>query len=376
MSGNSHVARGGNFHWQVTASRSLPYLAIGLLAALVTGFITSAKPLSPVPISPPPPAASLAPPLTVEAADLSWGQVAGSQTITRQLRISNTSQSEVTIASFAPSCGCTSVEPPTLRLVAGETRDISVSIDLAAIANITSHETPFEILLRPRLDAHGVSVSPWKISGTLVVPCTIDTSTIVFAGADALIAHRTGRSKYITGTLWNRDYSLSLPDSPPELGARVEGPDDEGNFSLVFSPSTDRECQTFEHNLHILVSDTNGEPVWKTPVRITGTIEPPFGIEPRQIVLGALPVGSQLHQNISLECPGRQVISISTTDSAIAAELAGDLVAQTSLLKATFSVVREGPTSAMIHIECQDTVSTESIAIAIPVSFHGFQAAK
>jgi hypothetical protein len=104
------------------------------------------------------------------------------------LPIENRDNRDVSIASFRTSCACTAVKPTSLRIPAGESREVTLQINLRSYANDgnSDSERPIAIEIVPQIVSSHRGFHSWRVEGTMCLPFSITPRVIDF-GDDILV---------------------------------------------------------------------------------------------------------------------------------------------------------------------------------------------
>lgn len=127
-----------------------PTLLVIVLAVAAAGFWVGARVMRSE--SPDLATAEPVPRLVVADADLHFGEPWAQRGFQWTLPVRNVSAFDVEVLEWEPSCGaCTNVAPPSLVVAAGETRDVTVTLDLTKRRAVEGDAAsyPFAVALRP-----------------------------------------------------------------------------------------------------------------------------------------------------------------------------------------------------------------------------------
>lgn len=129
-------------------------------------------------------------PLQVPLDSLDFGEVWEQSRYPWTLPIRNTGEHPVVIDEFLLSCGGVRVEPPTLSISPGETREGSIVLDLTAAraARESRGWSVFAVTVAPKVrgpDAAKVAAR-WKVQGRVRAAVEIDRSAVDFGAASDL----------------------------------------------------------------------------------------------------------------------------------------------------------------------------------------------
>ena len=106
--------------------------------------------------------------LSVPEERLDFGVAWVSNAFEWALPITNTSRArDVDVLNFEVSCQCTSVSPSRLRIRAGETRDIRLTVDLTRLRSWQdgSADRTVQLSVRPILGDSPLPLPPWTVRG-------------------------------------------------------------------------------------------------------------------------------------------------------------------------------------------------------------------
>src|SRR5262249_15233483 len=108
--------------------------------------------------------------LSVEANSLSLGEVWETPNHTVSLMITNVSSETRKIKQFATSCDCTAIEPSTLIIDPGSSKEIKVHLNLTHRQpyQLGMERWPISVQIRPVFDQSFVSNDGWKVAGVVL----------------------------------------------------------------------------------------------------------------------------------------------------------------------------------------------------------------
>src|SRR5262245_5731795 len=123
--------------------------------------------------------------LAIESASLDLGEVWEQKNLTRQVQIRNDSAEDAIIERFGLGCSsCTTIEPKSLQIAAGETATVNLTIDLVQRnlrdfgRDTRSFSSDFWPVLKGRADSARTSENTWRLQGTIKSRVTVDTPAL------------------------------------------------------------------------------------------------------------------------------------------------------------------------------------------------------
>ncbi|WP_162666105.1 DUF1573 domain-containing protein [Gemmata massiliana] len=121
--------------------------------------------------------------LTVDSSSLDFGEVWETDKFDWAVPVTNRSANSVDISRWGSSCNCTAVQPSSLRLSPGETKTITVRLDLTQTLYYQQAAQPVAVSLLP-IVAEQNSRRSWQLSGT-VKPLLRKQPNLVFGPLSA-----------------------------------------------------------------------------------------------------------------------------------------------------------------------------------------------
>jgi hypothetical protein len=111
------------------------------------------------------------PDLTLTSNGLDFGEVWEDTAFPWTLQVQNHSDKDISISGFSHSCSCARIEPETLHLPSGATRELRLTIDLSEnVSGTGSGSRPFRLRLSPNIDRSQKRPVEWTITGKVKTP--------------------------------------------------------------------------------------------------------------------------------------------------------------------------------------------------------------
>jgi hypothetical protein len=193
----------------------------------------------------PPPVAQ--PDLVIDPQYLDFGEVWEGKDQVIHLPVRNTTSGTVHVSEFQTSCNCEPIEPKSLTVPAGETREIRVTLGGRNNPSQAGQPRRVEIEIRPVVNGRAAPMW-WAVRGTIRPLIQTDLSGVLFGDSN-----RVGQSP-VSRTLKVR---FHVPGTPrvtlvPEVAAvEVRPGADATEWKVVVSPLTDRTPGPYRGTLTI-----------------------------------------------------------------------------------------------------------------------------
>lgn len=239
--------------------------------------------------------------LKVAADALDFGEVWEDSEFRWKLPIENTSSQRIEIVKLEASCGCVSVDPPSLLISPGQTRDVHLTLNLSPRnserANFPVRELSFR--LRPVIRSPLPRELTWILKGKVRNAFVELPESIDF-----------GESCVRGGPFPVRTFQVIVPravksleaDSSPSIAAcKVIPPNmDSQVFSIELAPSKKLASGPFEFAVRLLATSDAGERLPAVTVPAFGRVVHDVFVD-GPVVFGALSVGDTDKRKISVQ---------------------------------------------------------------------------
>lgn len=259
---------------------------LGIVAVVVVGLAAVAGALTGRAYfrhaQPAPPSNPEQPALTINPAHLDFGEVWETSQFLWSVPIRNTSSQPVVIERWQASCDCSDVQPSSMRLEPGETKAISVRIDLGRNLGATSG-TPVSVSLSPLFG--GKSLATWALRGSvkpLIRPSAIPTA----AFSNEMTARRQQVELELVAPVHTVVATCRAPHVRCELSHRAEL----RKITLILSYADDLSDGLHSFGIELRGQLTTGDPFSK---HLTGavTVRPEIEVSPPSLVVSGPSTG-------------------------------------------------------------------------------------
>jgi hypothetical protein len=254
--------------------------------------------------APAPPQAATCP-LSVPPGELRIGQVWETDRLEWPLDITNDGDGPVDIQSFRVSCGCVKVTPPALSLLQGQTRQVTLTLDLTSGANKVPPDERrsarrWGVRIEPALAQGAALKVPSWVLEALVRPVLDRDAEYIECGAHSVLDQRGCRGRLRVKAL-APIAAIDVVCGSPLLRASVERDvKDSSLFHIEVAPNAALPVGRLESEI-LLVARRIGEgslPGQRIPVG--GRVVPDVQVFPEAILLGAQPVDARVVQVVAL----------------------------------------------------------------------------
>lgn len=307
--------------------------------------------------------------LQVEPSSLDFGRVDAVPGFKWQIPITNTSDRRVDIAEIRTSCGCTKVFPASFSLSPGQSRSVQLTIDLQPKENSNQRdsESTFNVQVVPIVKDSVLPQAYWELTGTVVTRCQLDTTRLIFAGADAIRQHQSSAGKAVQATL---DPGLSLIAKPHFDGDLVSvlADRDSDSVSIVVIPSSDRPLGWFMTQIDLDIIDRLGGAKGTLVLDVRGDIVSPIQAFPKSLALGSIERDGIIKRQIMVDHAGAELIHATASDENV--HLSIDETAASSSIALHYQVTQLGQQhfTVLLHYRLD---SGKLIECTVPVSYYG-----
>jgi hypothetical protein len=239
--------------------------------------------------------------LTVAPDRLSFGEVWEDSRFNWSLPVENRSGQDILIDNFVSSCTCSAVEPRSLTIPAGETRRVTLTLDLSAKSGARSPPVrEFELLLAPQIREGPHPPPRWVVRGQVRTAFRVTPPALDFDSHSELaqpLAPRTIRVECLVPI-----DSLSATCDSPRFRPRVSrSPDDPHQIEVAVVPVTALEQGPFRCAVTLTARTAEGQQLPGKTVVIGGRIIGDVQTAPSEVQFGALPIGEVAEELVALE---------------------------------------------------------------------------
>ena len=239
--------------------------------------------------------------LAIDPKQLDLGEVWETPEHTAMVRLRNSSAESRTITSFATSCDCLAVSPTSVTVPSGESRELSIQLNL-------THRQPHEVGLAKR--AILVRINPvfsgdfavttgWELKGVARSRVSLEASQVAFGDSCHVGGSPVSRKVRATAHL-----PLSRLQVEPSFGvaARVE-PDGTDRYLIVITPDNSLPIGPFKAQVHVSAVMPDGVSHRCAAIDVSGEMQPSVRVLPRFVLLGERAVGTKAEADVTLRMP-------------------------------------------------------------------------
>jgi hypothetical protein len=315
--------------------------------------------------------------LVVATADLDLGDVWEDRAFSVALPVMNRTAEPIHVLDFTTSCSCTSVEPRSLDIPAGERRDVRLTIDLTrrGPAEMGAPERTFQVEANPVIRGTPVARSGWPLHGVVHSRVTFDPLFLHF-GASA-VSDQPPPTRTVHARVHVPCRTLRAEVKPP-LGtvevSRVDGEQD--RFDVRVAPLPSLAPGSFQFEVVVDVVSSDGEPLPGAVIPVAGAMQPEVRALPARLFLGAKPVGKEAEAEGVLQVPdgAEWVVDHIETDSpdlSVETAKAPGLPNRRAFLVRA-QVTKEGDGKSLVRFFVRKP-GRELTPLTMEVNFHGEQ---
>lgn len=287
-----------------TSRGKLLVLRIGLIAAVIALFVggiwkyrlrsSAGDDLSPSQVTG----------LYVNPERLNFGEVWQDDRFAWVLPIENHSPSDVTIERFYNSCVCTEINPSSLVIPAGQSRDIRLTIDLLTEK---AYDRPPEAVRDFAVAVQAVvkgadgkkTDQGWEVRGRVKTAIQFEQPVVDF-GTHSELAQPLPPRRIAVRCFTRLDslaVSGSLHNFPVRVTRRSEGPLE---FDLEIVPKAGLPVEEYKFDLSVVPILPGKKRLAAKKLHVVAWVVPDLQASPPEVALGAVPVGESAEATITL----------------------------------------------------------------------------
>jgi hypothetical protein len=252
-------------------------------------------------------------PFEVVASDLDLGTIWASETHRHTITVRNPNSQPLVITEITSSCGCTSNEPKSLTLAAGESKTISLVLNLSGNRMPSMEEWPVEMTLMFRInDEFGKGTVPIVLSGRARRRVTMMTDGILFK--EKVYVGRNPPSQAM-------EFSIRDGGTPVVQAEGIETKIDSiggTNYRLTMKAPGIRSVGDFTIHVRINSKQADDRIAEGIVFPLSGTISETSAVLPAYVSLGSLVAGESRDESVALIDSfqeGWRIISVRSNDS-------------------------------------------------------------
>lgn len=244
--------------------------------------------------------------LVVAEEQLNFGRVVEQTDLRWTLDLQNTSDSDIEIAGFEPSCGsCTLISPESLIVPANGRERIVLTLDLTQqrFGNPESPSRDFCVAVNPLIRGrvpNRISGWRWTLCGRVVTPFNFVPPRPAFAEG-SLVSGEQFCDMHIEVTAREPVAELTV-DTDPSLCevSLVAVADREGIFRVCVTPHAGLAVGRHEAVLRFSGKLRDGTHIQDLPLRVSIPVVDDIQIEPATVILGAVALGETASEVVTL----------------------------------------------------------------------------
>lgn len=324
------------------------------------------------------PAAEQSGGLTVPPERLDFGEAWEQKAFAWVLPIHNRQRHDTRIREFAPSCSCTQVDPPSLVIPAGETREVRLTLDLRDRGKREKYTSGggnvFEVRVAPRLEVEGgvVPTRGWTVRGLVRPVVQFDPSAVVFGRHSVLALPLPAVKVWATSSIpLDR-----LTPATTSAGFRIDVrqvPDNRSRFELTVTQAGKLGLGAFDSDLVFTLRSSDGQQLPDQVLPAMGWICPDLEASPPDVVFGARKVGEVAETTVTLpSMTGKRVeaLSFRAVGKGLDVERMREAVAGSPSFSVKQRIMELGAQAGAIFVRVRSQDQDE-IEVRIAVSYHG-----
>jgi hypothetical protein len=242
--------------------------------------------------------------LIVDPATLDFGEAWECSRFDWPLSVRNTSDEVIEFADVMTSCHCHEASPRQFTLKPGETAVVTLVLDLTARQPserdliCRAFSSPVYLVLRGRSQLS----DPITVTGRVRSRLTTDVREVHF-GEEAVSGGQP-LVRYVAVRVHVPVVGIRA-FAPPGAATVAVQPDvtGEGRYRVAISPSPSLSPGPFKFDVTVDVVDVDGQTLPGVKLTAAGTMSPPAGMLPSQVLFGARTVGTSADAELTLTVP-------------------------------------------------------------------------
>lgn len=247
--------------------------------------------------------------------DLDFGSVFESAAYPHTVTVSNNSSNDLEVTRFVSSCSCANVQPDHFHLRSGESREVTVMLNLSQKpGRKTDGRRMFAATIMPVVK--GFEPTTWALTGVIEpFPLKVDPPFVRWSETCS-----PGQEKEVLVT--------AKDESVTGLGVNESGFFDvsvktirEGTWALTVQPKKDRPVGPFADHLKLSVTSNSANPVGQLDIPLLGYYSRLAYPSPQSITFGFVKQGipNRKSLTINLNEDDVQVLGIQSDSTAVQA---------------------------------------------------------
>lgn len=314
--------------------------------------------------------------LFVRSEQLDFGSAIATKGFTWELELENTTDKEIEIKRFDPTCRCTKVEPAKLSIPPHERRTVRLHLDLLpqSEADLLSPERPFAVTIKPVFRDGSPRQSGWQVTGSVESPYELAPGFVNFADTLA-----EGQPYPVRRVEIRPRHPLEKLEARSEfaLAAVTVAQDPVDSDRFVLEIQADQRLPVGPHEFDVLLmGQSGGQPLAPYPLRVRANVLPDVRVTPRSLSLGLGEVGSALEGEVLLRSFSERPFEVLTAELPAGFEVVGGLPAKPALsqtLRIRVQACQSGPQTHLLSFEVRTTLEEKPRTLQVRASYLGRQ---
>lgn len=239
--------------------------------------------------------------LAISKAALDLGEVWESPDYECVLPIQNEAGSSIAVQRLLASCTCTQIAPQQFTIAAGQTKLVSLKLDLAwrMPQDLGLEKRPYSVEIWPRHEKSTVQPG-WVLHGTIRSRVTLDTLRLQYA--DQPIHGQAPVSRRIKATVHVPARGLDVEVTPAIATTQViPRPGSSDEYELQVAPLPSLPSGPFQFKLRVDVIAPDGTRMPGVTIPAAGTMGQEVQPLPSQVLLGSHPLGRTAEADLVLQ---------------------------------------------------------------------------
>jgi hypothetical protein len=251
--------------------------------------------------------------LIVESESLDFGEVFEARGFRWTLPIKNPGDQDVAIEGFETSCNCTSVEPKSLLVRAGETASVQVTLDLthADRSEIGKPIRSFSVKIGSKTRGGGSRPQVWTIKGRVRSLIELEPNILTFW--DGVTQGRAASTKQVLVRGHVPLDRLNTRYDPKAFKVTVATTEDPMVAKLEVTPIAGMVLGQFSSDILVEVSP-DGLAVSSKPLGVRGVVHSSVQILPDHVSWGPKTLGSTTEETIVIHSLNGERLTLVGTD--------------------------------------------------------------
>jgi hypothetical protein len=293
------------------------------------------------------------------------------------LPIENRHRTDVEIEDFVTSCTCSKVEPRSLSIPAGQTREVSLTINLTAGPKgneSKAGEWAFTVGIRPKIRGENPSAirEAWTLRGTVRKLLSLDQPLVDFGRQSELALPLPMRRIRVVSAIPLKGLSARMGADflPVSVQQASEGGDE---FDVTVLCPVGLPVGAVRRDIILAAQLDSGEEIIK-PLPVLGQIVADVQTDPPEVLLGARFVGGVAQESLSLYSLARRpfeiVFKTVEGEGLSLEEMAPLQPGEPATFRVRQQILKEREQTGKVVFRVRPAGGRE-IEIVVPVSYHG-----